>query len=77
MRPYYSLAFSAPFAHSRYHLPAIPLLCVYAAAAIVHGRDIWLRRRSLAFVLSTALCVIVVLGWLREIVFVDYGMLGG
>jgi 4-amino-4-deoxy-L-arabinose transferase-like glycosyltransferase len=59
------------FAHSRYHLPVVPFLALCAAAAIVHRQEIWQLRRTWAFKLAAALCVIVVLGWIREFVFVD------
>jgi 4-amino-4-deoxy-L-arabinose transferase-like glycosyltransferase len=59
------------FAHSRYHLPVVPLLAVYAAAVIVHRRDIWQHRRTWRFAMAAALCLILSLGWLRELVFVD------
>jgi hypothetical protein len=59
------------FAHSRYHLPIIPILAIYSAAAIVHRREIWNRRSSLRFRAASALCLLSALGWLRELVFVD------
>ncbi len=63
------------FGHSRYHLPIIPLVCVFAGAAIVGQREIWSRRHSWAFALAGSISVILVLGWVREFVFVDYGLL--
>jgi 4-amino-4-deoxy-L-arabinose transferase-like glycosyltransferase len=59
------------FAHSRYHIPVIPLLTVYAAAAIVYRRQIWLGRRSWRFGVAAAICLIIAVGWLRELLFVD------
>jgi 4-amino-4-deoxy-L-arabinose transferase-like glycosyltransferase len=61
------------FAHERYHLPTMPLLCIYAAAAIVRRRDVWSRRHSAGFIVATSFCVVLGLGWLREFAFVDYG----
>jgi 4-amino-4-deoxy-L-arabinose transferase-like glycosyltransferase len=59
------------FAHSRYHLPIVPLLIVYAAAAIVYRREIWLHRRKWQFKLAVIISVIIAFGWLRELIFVD------
>jgi 4-amino-4-deoxy-L-arabinose transferase-like glycosyltransferase len=63
------------FAHSRYHLPVIPLLAVYAAAAIVNRREIWRRRRTIRFAMASGLCVLIVAGWLRELFFVDFELI--
>ena len=65
------------FAHSRYHLPVIPILTLYAAAAVVNWRSIWALRRTLRFRFVMAVCVVFVLGWLRELVFVDLQQLSG
>jgi 4-amino-4-deoxy-L-arabinose transferase-like glycosyltransferase len=64
------------FAHSRYHLPVIPLLTVYSAAAIVYRQAIWQRRRTWGFLIATALSMMVAVGWFRELVFVDFNLLG-
>jgi hypothetical protein len=64
------------FAHSRYHLPIIPLLTVYTAAAIVYRHTIWQQRRTLGFGIATALSVMIAVGWLRELVFADFNLLG-
>ncbi|MEX2317847.1 MAG: glycosyltransferase family 39 protein [Pirellulales bacterium] len=63
------------FAHSRYHLPIVPLLAIYAAAALVRWRDVVRQRYSLRFLIAGALCFVVALGWLREYAFVDYASL--
>jgi 4-amino-4-deoxy-L-arabinose transferase-like glycosyltransferase len=65
------LVYSLVFAHSRYHLPVIPLLAIYAAAAVVNSKDIWSRRHAARFATASALCLIFVLGWIREAVVVD------
>jgi 4-amino-4-deoxy-L-arabinose transferase-like glycosyltransferase len=62
---------SAIFAHSRYHLPVVPLLSVYAAAAIVGRVDIWRVRRNWRFCIAAAICLILAIGWLRELLQVD------
>lgn len=63
------------FAHSRYHLPLIPVLTVYAAAAL---QALWSDRSRFSGwrgPVALTLCVILVLGWAREIVFVDLGLM--
>jgi 4-amino-4-deoxy-L-arabinose transferase-like glycosyltransferase len=59
------------FAHSRYHLPVIPLLTVYAAAAITNWQTIWHARRTWRFAIAAAMCLIIGIGWLRELALVD------
>jgi 4-amino-4-deoxy-L-arabinose transferase-like glycosyltransferase len=63
------------FAHSRYHLPVIPLLAVYAAAAVVYRKAIWQMVRNWRFKLAATLCGVVVLAWIRELVFADLNLL--
>lgn len=62
---------TAAFAHSRYHLPLIPLLAVYAAAAVAallaQPRLIFTRRAALA----GATFAVFVVAWARELVMVD------
>jgi len=64
------------FGHSRYHLPLIPLLALYASAAVVAApwrlpRMVW----SLP-VAGAAVTVAVLLSiWVRQIVFSDFGRL--
>jgi hypothetical protein len=49
----------------------MPLLSLYAAAALVDWRQIWDRRWSAGFRAAVVLSIILVLGWLREIAVVD------
>jgi 4-amino-4-deoxy-L-arabinose transferase-like glycosyltransferase len=51
------------FAHSRYHLPVIPIVLLFSAVAIVNRRAIWERRKSWSFGFATALCLFIVGGW--------------
>lgn len=59
------------FGHSRYHLPLMPLVLVYAASAVVHRQEIWQQRRRWAFVLACGFCAVFVAGWLWDLVIVD------
>ena len=61
------------FGHSRYHLPLIPPILVYAGLAIVHRRELWSRRGTWPFVLACALVGLLAAGWAREILVVDLG----
>ncbi|MBI3468262.1 MAG: glycosyltransferase family 39 protein [Planctomycetes bacterium] len=60
------------FAHERYHLPIMPFVLLYAAAACLNVRQIWQRRCSWSFWLAVVSCAVLVLAWLREMVFVDF-----
>lgn len=59
------------FAHERYRLPIMPLMSLYAAAALVDWRTIWNSRRTIGFYVAVALCALLFAGWVREIVMVD------
>lgn len=64
-------AHAATFGHSRYHLPIVPILTIYAAAAITHWSSLarsisW--RQTLVPMSLALLCVAV---WTREVLFRD------
>lgn len=63
------------FAHSRYHLPIIPLLAVYSAAALVNWRSLLSGIGTPRLAVATGLCALLVAGWVRELVFVDLELL--
>lgn len=65
------------FAHERYRLPMMPLMILYAAAAIVGWRVVWERRGTLSFRVASGLCLLLTAGWLRELVMVDLQLLEG
>jgi len=69
-------AHTAVFAHERYRLPLMPIVMIYAAAAAVHARAIWQRRRTLAFWLATGLCTLMVASWAWELVWVEWERIG-
>jgi 4-amino-4-deoxy-L-arabinose transferase-like glycosyltransferase len=51
------------FAHSRYHLPVMPIVLLFGAIAIVNRRAIWERRKSFSFGFATAACLVMIGGW--------------
>jgi 4-amino-4-deoxy-L-arabinose transferase-like glycosyltransferase len=51
------------FGHSRYHLPVMPLVLLFAAVAVVHAGDLWRRRHSWAFCCATSLCCVLIAAW--------------
>src|SRR5262249_42881587 len=59
------------FGHSRYHLPLMPLVLLYAAAALVRLRGVWQRRQQWSFRLATACCAVFVVAWFWLFVAVD------
>lgn len=59
------------FGHSRYHLPLMPLILAYTAAAVVHAAAIWQARRRPAFWLAAAVCAVFGVGWTWTTVVVD------
>jgi 4-amino-4-deoxy-L-arabinose transferase-like glycosyltransferase len=63
------------FGHSRYHLPLMPLVLVYAAGAVTHARIIWDRRRTARFAVAAGLCVVLLAGWTWSFAAVDEGLL--
>lgn len=64
-------AHSIIFAHSRYHLPLVPLLTIYAASAFVSAPQILAQRRSLCFLAAATGCFVLTCGWVRELIMVD------
>jgi 4-amino-4-deoxy-L-arabinose transferase-like glycosyltransferase len=59
------------FAHSRYHLPLIPVLSIYAGAAVARFHHIWEQRRSWQFIAASFLCLALTLSWMWELFWVD------
>jgi 4-amino-4-deoxy-L-arabinose transferase-like glycosyltransferase len=51
------------FAHSRYHLPVMPLVLVFAASALVKRHTLWQRRHSWSFRCACGCCAVLVGGW--------------
>jgi hypothetical protein len=51
------------FAHSRYHLPLMPLVAVYAAAAWTGGGEITKQWRRPAFWAAAIICGVLIASW--------------
>ncbi|WP_164103321.1 ArnT family glycosyltransferase [Candidatus Laterigemmans baculatus] len=65
------LVHSAIFAHSRYHLPVMPLACLYLAVAFVSLVRIQAERPRWRLWLACGLCAVLCLAWGRELWMVD------
>jgi 4-amino-4-deoxy-L-arabinose transferase-like glycosyltransferase len=62
---------SIVFGHSRYHLPLVPFLATYAAAAVAHqGWRVPARERMRA-IAAGGVCAVLVSAWAHEIFFRD------
>jgi 4-amino-4-deoxy-L-arabinose transferase-like glycosyltransferase len=59
------------FAHSRYHLPLIPILAVYAAAAMVNWPTVVDRANRRALCIAGVACLVLAASWVREFIMVD------
>jgi 4-amino-4-deoxy-L-arabinose transferase-like glycosyltransferase len=59
------------FAHSRYHLPIMPLVLVFAASAVVNLRHVWEERRHWRFWVAAGLSCVLVAGWVWGLVAGD------
>ncbi len=68
---YVCLVHTAVFGHSRYHLPLMPLVLIYAAAAVVHRGEIWRQRGSRRFCVAALTYAILAAGWVWEIAWVE------
>lgn len=59
------------FGHSRYHLPLISFLVIFAAWTFTHRADLWKERARKSFTCSLFLTGLLITIWIREIVFVE------
>lgn len=60
------------FGHERYHLPLMPLILVFAAAAVVHATLVVRRWRTARFVLATVLCLGLASSWIWAVLAEDF-----
>ena len=63
------------FGHSRYHLPLMPLILTFGAAAAVNGRAALSSLRRWPFWMATGLCGMFVLAWAWDLYVVESGKL--
>jgi 4-amino-4-deoxy-L-arabinose transferase-like glycosyltransferase len=59
------------FAHSRYHLPLVPIVAVFASQALRERRVAWRMASGTARVGAVVSIVVLLAIWLRQIVIVD------
>lgn len=52
------------FAHSRYHLPIMPFVMIYASAALSGPLRLSAVRNRVGFWLAVAFCTLVIIGWI-------------
>lgn len=64
---YQCLIYSLSFAHSRYHVPCLFILALYAAAAMLSFREIWHRWRSRRFAAAALCFLILAVSWAWEV----------
>lgn len=60
------------FAHSRYHLPLMPIVLVFSAAAVVRCGKVLRQWKTWRFWLAAGLCLVLVAAWTWDIVMVDF-----
>lgn len=60
------------FGHSRYHLPLMPLIFLFTASAMIHGKTLWEKRGQWSFRAACGVCCVVVFGWVWLMVAVDF-----
>ncbi len=68
---YFTAMHSIVFGHSRYHIPLIPLLIIFASWAIVNLKRIWREQSLWRFKSSIIVSIIFIIIWVREIIFVE------
>jgi 4-amino-4-deoxy-L-arabinose transferase-like glycosyltransferase len=59
------------FGHSRYHIPLIALLSLFAAFAVINASSIWAARRTGRFYLATAGAAAICCAWLLEFILIS------
>ncbi len=63
------------FGHSRYHLPLMPFILLFAAGAALNLGEIWRQRGRPAFWLGAGLCALLIFGWTWLFLAVDKNLL--
>jgi hypothetical protein len=60
---------SVAFGHSRYHLPLMPIVIVYAAAALANRRAILANWRSWRFAIAAGISLALAGSWIWDLAF--------
>ncbi|AEH45601.1 glycosyl transferase family 39 [Thermodesulfatator indicus DSM 15286] len=64
---YFTAIHAIVFGHSRYHLPLIPLLCMYASYFVVHFKEFWQNQRRRFWWVFVPVCLVFGLFWTYDI----------
>jgi hypothetical protein len=59
------------YGHSRYHLPLVPIVLVFAANALVQRRRLWEQRGTRSWWLASAVCGVLICGWSAQLLIID------
>jgi hypothetical protein len=59
------------FGHSRYHIPLLPIVLLYSAAALVQFQNLWRQRWTWKFALASSVCGLLAASWAWELLWVD------
>ncbi len=59
------------FAHSRYHVPLMPIVMLYSATAILNAGDIWRRRFTWPAIFASTLCIVLISSWAWQFLWID------
>jgi 4-amino-4-deoxy-L-arabinose transferase-like glycosyltransferase len=59
------------YGHSRYHLPLVPIVLVFAANALVQRRRLWEQRWTRSWWLASAVCGVLICGWSAQLLIID------
>ncbi len=65
------------FAHSRYHLPLMPFVLIYAASGMLNARLLWSMRWTPRFCVAGLFCTLLAGSWLWEGLVTDRERLSG
>jgi hypothetical protein len=68
---YFTAMHAIVFGHSRYHLPLIPIVSIFAGWSLTHIRYILEKRHAPGFWVASGIAVFLIGVWLWEIVFVE------
>jgi len=70
-------AHTLTFGHARYHLPLMPLVLTYSAAAMANLGTVWAARKRPWFWIAALVCAVLVASWIWQTVAMDLGRFTG